>query len=228
MQYSQQRGLAGYFTKEDYVYAQMMEPNERWTVDQAEHRLYALLEDGIVEEKTSTENLGGKATVLRITKKEEPASGDLTAITVGQLEEIIGSGLSFAKLVPAAGEWTLRDANTSENTFHLIEHSNLIDANTLCGVYGEWTKCLLNAYDEEQNYFLIADEMDNGITDEQWNEYRKQSAQDRDFNAPKPEPPKPTKIPTMLWTRCNCVSFGNMKLCQQCMSKFTSSGDLEK
>jgi hypothetical protein len=181
---------------------------------------------GVEEETTSTENLGGKATVIRITK-EKPAPEDLTAISLRQLAKIIGSGLSFAKLVPV-GEWTVRDVNTSENTFHLIEHSNLIDANTLCGINGEWTKCLLNADNEEQNYFLIAEEMDDGITDEQWNEYRKQSAQDRDFNAPKPEPPKPTKIPTMLWTRCNCVSFGNMKLCQQCMSKFTISGDLEK
>ena len=173
-----------------------------------------------------SENLGCKASVLRITE-EEPALGDLTTISLRQLAEIIGSGLSFAKLVPV-GEWTVRDVITSENTFHLIAHSNLKDTNTLCGVYGEWTKCLLNADNEEQNYFLIAEEMDNGITDEQWNEYRNQSAQDIDFNAPKPEPSKPTKIPTMLWTRCNCVSFGNMKLCQQSMSKFTSSEDLEK
>ena len=26
----------GYFSKEDYVYIQLMQPNERWTVDQAE------------------------------------------------------------------------------------------------------------------------------------------------------------------------------------------------
>jgi hypothetical protein len=29
-----------------FVYAQMMEPNERWTVDQAEQTFRALLEDG--------------------------------------------------------------------------------------------------------------------------------------------------------------------------------------
>jgi hypothetical protein len=40
----------GYFSKEDYVYIQLMQPNERWTVDQAEQTLYALIENGVVEE----------------------------------------------------------------------------------------------------------------------------------------------------------------------------------
>jgi len=40
----------GYFTKDDFIYHALMTPNLRWNVDQAEHRLYELLEDGIVEE----------------------------------------------------------------------------------------------------------------------------------------------------------------------------------
>jgi len=39
----------GYFTKDDFIYHTLMTPNLHWNIDQAEHRLYALLEDGIVE-----------------------------------------------------------------------------------------------------------------------------------------------------------------------------------
>lgn len=52
MQYSQQRVPTGYFTKDDYVYAQMMEPNERWTVDQAEQTFHALLENGKITKRS--------------------------------------------------------------------------------------------------------------------------------------------------------------------------------
>jgi hypothetical protein len=40
------------FTKEDYVYAQMMEPNERWNIEQAEQTFHALLEDGKIMKRT--------------------------------------------------------------------------------------------------------------------------------------------------------------------------------
>jgi hypothetical protein len=33
------------FTKEEYIYAQMMEPNQRRTVDQAEQTFHDLLKD---------------------------------------------------------------------------------------------------------------------------------------------------------------------------------------
>jgi hypothetical protein len=52
MQYSQQRVPTGYFTKDDYVYAQMVEPNERWTVDQAEQTFHALLENGKITKRS--------------------------------------------------------------------------------------------------------------------------------------------------------------------------------
>jgi hypothetical protein len=47
MRYLEQKGSNDgcCFTKEDYVCAQMMEPNERWTVDQAEQTFHALLEN---------------------------------------------------------------------------------------------------------------------------------------------------------------------------------------
>src|SRR5215210_2733291 len=36
----------GYMTKDEYVYNQIMQPNERWTVDEADQTFYKLLEDG--------------------------------------------------------------------------------------------------------------------------------------------------------------------------------------
>jgi hypothetical protein len=42
----------GYFSKEDYVYIQLMQPNERWTVDQAEQTFHALLENGKITKRS--------------------------------------------------------------------------------------------------------------------------------------------------------------------------------
>jgi hypothetical protein len=40
----------GYFTKDDFIYALIMRPNEHWTEDQAEQTLQALIEEGKVVE----------------------------------------------------------------------------------------------------------------------------------------------------------------------------------
>jgi hypothetical protein len=40
----------GYFTTNDFIYALVMRPNEGWTEDQAEQKLYALVEEGKLTE----------------------------------------------------------------------------------------------------------------------------------------------------------------------------------
>jgi hypothetical protein len=39
----------GYMTKDEYVYIQIMVPNERWTINEAEQTFYALLDEGKIE-----------------------------------------------------------------------------------------------------------------------------------------------------------------------------------
>lgn len=182
-----------------------------------------------VEETSTTENLGGKASVLRITK-EEPALGDLTAISAIRIADIYdcSTHVDFAKFVPA-GEWTSRDINTSENTLHIIERDDSGYAESACGLAGEYTDCLLNADNSEENYFLLFAEMDNGITDQQreeqtqkWIDWALKLKNDINARMPNPQGLKWTNEPTMLWSSCDCVSFGNMKLCQQCMDIFVS------
>ena len=48
MQYGQQKGPEGYYTKDDFVYVLLLHPNEGWTVGKAERTFNALLEDGTV------------------------------------------------------------------------------------------------------------------------------------------------------------------------------------
>ena len=40
----------GYFTKDDFIFTLLMLPNQHWTEDQAEQTLYALLEEGKLQE----------------------------------------------------------------------------------------------------------------------------------------------------------------------------------
>ena len=56
MQYDQQKGDAGYFTKNDFEYILLMRPNEGWDVDKVEQTFNALLEDGkIMKRRVVTE-----------------------------------------------------------------------------------------------------------------------------------------------------------------------------
>jgi hypothetical protein len=46
MQYGQQTGQAGYFTKNHFEYTLLMRPNEGWNIDKVEQTFNALLEKG--------------------------------------------------------------------------------------------------------------------------------------------------------------------------------------
>lgn len=46
MQYGQQKGQLGYFTKNDFEYILLMRPNEGWNVNKVEQTFNALLEKG--------------------------------------------------------------------------------------------------------------------------------------------------------------------------------------
>jgi hypothetical protein len=49
MQYSQQRGPVGYFTKGDFEYTLLMRPNAGWNIDKVEQTFNALLENGKIK-----------------------------------------------------------------------------------------------------------------------------------------------------------------------------------